>query len=209
MVDGARLRYFLAFGSTAMAGQSLSPTGQAMWSAGPNWPRLTSRKQPVHMNSLAFLGVHAVGGLGPRASGDLDLFLVLLVVGRRDPVLQDGVQIGLDVVGVDDLLVLLDLVVARRLLAGPGGGLGHDRVDLDLDDHVGVGVEHLVVAVDQDVLVRGVLIEGVLVERVLVQIDLEVLVELVTSSITSSSAMTSLGSVARWPVRNRPGRRQR
>ena len=69
--------------AAAMAGQSLSPTGQVMLSAGPNWPRFTSRKQPGHTNSLAFLGVTPSGVSGPRVSGDLDLLLVLSRRRRR------------------------------------------------------------------------------------------------------------------------------
>ena len=46
-----------------------------------------------------------------------DLLLVLLLLGGGDPVLQDGVEVGLDVVGV--VLLLLLVLASRRRRAWP------------------------------------------------------------------------------------------
>src|SRR4029079_414347 len=53
------------------------------------------------------LGLEAVTALAPLLGFGLLLVLVGGVLGGDEAVLEDGIQIGLDVVGVDDVLVVL------------------------------------------------------------------------------------------------------
>src|SRR5262245_28850371 len=71
------------------------------------------------------LGLHPTGGLAGVVLLLLLVLLVLEVVGRGDPVLQDGVEVGLYVVGIE--LVLVVVLLSRLLALGRGGrhvGLG-------------------------------------------------------------------------------------
>ena len=83
---------------------------------------------------VGLLGLDAARAVAPVVGlGDLVLVLVLVLGLGGDAVLEDGVEVGLDVVGVDVVVVLLLLVVVGRL-AGLGrcallrrrdrGGLG-------------------------------------------------------------------------------------
>jgi hypothetical protein len=77
----------------------------------------------------------------------------LLVIVRGDAVFEDGVEIGLDIVGVDDLVVLV-FVFGGATLAGRGGRffyflfflyerIGDLVVDKIVIDQVGFGVDVL------------------------------------------------------------------
>ena len=127
----------------------------------------------------------AIAALG-RLRGLL-LFVVFLFLGRRDPILQDGVEVGLHVVGVGLLLVLV-LVLAVVAL----GLDGHDDVVLVLvviDDHdivVAVQIVHEQVVVDDERVLVQVLVQvfdeiARLVIEVLRILDLLVLADVVVS----------------------------
>src|SRR5690606_9183130 len=103
------------------------------------------------------LGLDAAGAVGALLGlGLLVLLVVVLLLGGRDPALQDGVEVGFDVVGIRLLVVLvvLALVVA----------LGLDRRDVVL-------LLVLFVVTDDRIVV---IVEQRLVVEVLVQVLLEV-----------------------------------
>ena len=99
-----------------MAGHTASPTGQVMWPSGTELTGVHQQEAAGAHELVRLLGGDALGDLaGGSGLGD-DLFvLVVLVVGGRDPVLEDGVEVGLDVVGVELVVVVLVLLA---LLAG-------------------------------------------------------------------------------------------
>ncbi len=110
---------------------------------------------------------------------DLVLFLVFLVVSGSDPVFEDRVEVGLDVVGVDVLeIVLLTFLVAG--LGRPGRDRGRLLLDLLLERVLdGVLVDQLFFVDEILVEVLFVALEVRLVEVGVVEIGLVVLVVLV------------------------------
>ena len=148
----------------------------------------------MHMNSLAFLGVTpSATSHGGTGLGD-DLFvLVVIVVGGRDPVLEDGIEIGLDVVGVE--LVVVFLVLLALLL---GGSRLFDLFLLH-DDHHGIVVvvaDHQGVVADRERLVVEVLGEHLFIEALRVEflvVDRFVVSHVVLGVVAGGSAPHAAG----------------
>src|SRR5690606_28665738 len=113
---------------------------------------------------VGLLGLDAAGAVAPVVGlGRLVLVLVLVVL-RRDAVLEDLVEVGLDVVGVELLLVVVLLLVLGGL-AGLAGRRGRDLVLLLLLVLVDDLVEDLVVGVEVVGLVEHLVVdEGVVLE---------------------------------------------
>ena len=130
------------------------------------------------------LRLDPAGAVAPLLGLGRHLLLVLLLLGGGDPVLQDGVEVGLDVVGVVLLLLLVLALVV---------------VPLGLDRGRRVVVLVLLVVVEDRVVVLGVevelvdgqvvVVEVVLVEGVVIEVD-----GLLSRSSRSSSSSSSMGS---------------
>ena len=108
------------------------------------------------------LGLQPVDRLTTVVDGALLVLVVLLVLGGDHAVLEDAVEVGLDVVGGDEVVVVvlfLLLGAGALALAGPDGGVGLGVVvvvvlELGLVLFDLVGLELLVGLGDQLVLVE-------------------------------------------------------
>jgi hypothetical protein len=134
---------------------------------------------------VGLLGLDTVSRLAHRSGGLLlELFVLVVVLVGGDAVLQDGVEVGLDVVGIGLFLVVFFLVA---LLASLGRGFDRDRLVFFL---VGVDVVLRQVGVDQS----GVLV--VFFDEDLLLVDLvdgEGLVELLVVDVVVSHVVLRLG----------------
>ena len=134
--------------------------------ASASWRRVLHEEAGLAHELAGALRLDPAGAVAALLGLGDDLLLVLLLLGGGDAVLQDGVEIGLDVVGVVLLLLLvLAFVVVPLGLDGRGRVASASSSSSSRIDVVVLGVE--IELVDREVAV----VEVVLVERVVIEVD--------------------------------------
>jgi hypothetical protein len=130
---------------------------------------------------IGAFGLHAVAAFSSSWLFDLEVFLILIeiVISSSDPVLEDGVEIGFDVVRIE-LLVILELFFLTRPLANPGSSrLVRNVIVLVVEDFLVEIFERLFVLED-------LVIEDLVVQVFFVELVLQLVVELIIEEIVVS-----------------------
>jgi hypothetical protein len=136
---------------------------------------------------IGAFGLHAIAAFSSCSClFDLEVFLILveIVITSGDPILEDGVEIGLDVVRIE-LLVILELFFLTRPLAEPGSSrLVGNVIVLVGEDFLVEVFERLFVI--EDLVIEDLVIEDLVVEVFFVELVLQLVVELIVEEIVVS-----------------------